>query len=199
MTVVPLSVLPTLVTLRSAKWQSSSCSTQPTQTATPVEGEEKDVSVSSVEGEAPRPNDIGRAVAPSWSITEADETLPEAAEHVQPVDVQRAHQQSLDQAQAAGREACPDCKATPLPPQPSNTASQAVRDDSSSAVSTQQPDPNDIGSMEDMMRLRAASQPWHPANPKGRVMVDLEYYTLSGPYATVVPAVVPKEPTLEDS
>ena len=46
------------------------------------------------------------------------EALPEAAEHVQTEYVQRAQQEALDQAQAAGREAGPDWEATQLPPQP---------------------------------------------------------------------------------
>ena len=65
---------------------------------------------------------------------DVDEALPEAAEHVHPEDVQRAQQESLDQAQAAGREAGPDWEATQLPPQPANPAALAVREDLSSAV-----------------------------------------------------------------
>jgi len=36
---------------------------------------------------------------------DVDETLPEAAEHAHPDNVQRAHQEALDQAQTAGRQA----------------------------------------------------------------------------------------------
>ena len=90
---------------------------------------------------------------------DVDEAFPEAAEHVQPGDVQRAQQKALDQAQAEGREAGPDWEATPLLPQQANPASQAVRDDSSSAVSTLQPDPNDICSMEEMLRLMTSPPP----------------------------------------
>jgi len=91
-----------------------------------------EISASSEEGEAPRPKNKGRAVASSSSLMDVDDTLPEAADHVQPEDVQRAQQEALDQAQAAG----PDCEATPLPPQPVNPAARAVRDDRSSASST---------------------------------------------------------------
>ena len=93
---------------------------------------------------------------------DVDEALPEAAEHVQPEDVQRAQQEALDQAQAAGSdwEAGPDWEATQLPRQPANPAVQAVRDDRSSAVSTLQPDPNDIGSREQML----SPPPWCPEN-----------------------------------
>ena len=96
--------------------------------------------------------------------------------------MQRAQQEALDQAQAAGREAGPDWEATSLPPQPANPAAQAVRDDRSSAVSTLHPDPDDIGSREEMLRLRAGPPPWFPDNPKRWVVIYLEYYTLSGPY-----------------
>ena len=141
-----------------------------------------EISTSSVEGEAPRPKDKGRAVAPSSSLMDVDEALPEAAERLQPEDVQRAQQEALDQAQAAGREAGPDLEATPLPPQPASHAARAVRDDRSSAVSTLQPDPNDIGSRKEMMRLRAAPPPWFSANPKRWVVMDIEDYTLWGPH-----------------
>ena len=57
-----------------------------------------------------------------------------------------------------------------------------MSDDRSSAVSTLQPDHNDIGSREEMLRLRASPPPWCPEDPKRWVVVDLEYYTMSGPY-----------------
>ena len=47
---------------------------------------------------------------------------------------------------------------------------------------TLQPDPNNIGSREEMRRLMAAPPPLSPENPKRWVVIDLEYYTLSGPY-----------------
>ena len=45
-----------------------------------------------------------------------------------------------------------------------------------------QPDPNYIGSREEMLRLWAAQPPWCQENLKRWVVIDLEYYTLSGPY-----------------
>ena len=51
-----------------------------------------------------------------------------------------------------------------------------------SAIITLQPDPNHIGSREEMLRLRAAPPPWCTENPKRWVVIDLEYFTLSGPY-----------------
>jgi len=96
--------------------------------------------------------------------------------------VQRAQQEALDQAQAAGREAGPDWEAMPLPPQPANPAARAVRDDRRTAVSTLQHDPNDISGREVMLRLRAAPPPWCPENTKRWVVIDLEYFTLSGSY-----------------
>ena len=68
----------------SAKWQSSSSLALPIQTAPPVERVVMEISASSEEGEATRPKDKGRAVAPSSSIMDVDEALPEAAEHIQP-------------------------------------------------------------------------------------------------------------------
>ena len=93
---------------------------------------------------------------------EVDEALPEAAEHVQPEVVQRAQQEALDQAQAEAA----DWTETSLPSQPAKPAAQVAMEDSSSVVSTLQPDPNDIGSRDEMLRLRAAPPPWCPANPK---------------------------------
>ena len=98
---------------------------------------------------------------------DVDEALPEAAEHVQSEEVQRAQQEALDQAQAAGSETGSDWEARQLPPQPANPASQAVRDDRSSAVSTLQPDPNDIGSREEMLRMRATHHSGVQRTPKG--------------------------------
>jgi len=42
--------------------------------------------------------------------------------------------------------------------------------------------PHDIGSREEMLRLRAAPPPWYPENPKRWVVTDLECFILSGPY-----------------
>ena len=97
---------------------------------------------------------------------DVDEALPEAAEHVQPEDVQRVQPEDLDQAKAAGSETGPNWEATPLPPQPANHAAKAVSNDSSSSVSPLQPDPNGIGGMEEMLRLRAVQPPWCTSNPK---------------------------------
>ena len=107
---------------------------------------------------------------------EVDEALPEAAEHVQPEDVQRAQQEALDQAQAEAA----DWTATSLPSQPAKPAAQVARENSNSVVITLQPDPNDIGSREEMLRRRAAPPPWCHANPKRWVVIDLEYFPLSG-------------------
>ena len=63
---------------------------------------------------------------------EVDEALPEAAEHVQPVDVQRAQRESLDQALSEAA----DWTATSLPSQPDKPGAKVARDDSSSVVST---------------------------------------------------------------
>ena len=95
MAVVPSSVLSVLATIRSAKWQSSSSMALPIQTAPPAEHVAMEISESLEEGEAPRPKDKGRAVAPSSSLMDVDEAFPEAAEHVQPEDVQRAQQETL--------------------------------------------------------------------------------------------------------
>ena len=141
-----------------------------------------EISASSEEGEATRPKDKGRVATSSSSLMVVDEAFPEAAEHVQQDHMQRAQQEDIYQAQAAGREAGPDWEATPLPPQPANTAAQSVMEDSSSAVSTLQPDPKDVGSREKMLRLTAAPPPWCPENHKRWVVIDIEYFTLSGPY-----------------
>ena len=100
---------------------------------------------------------------------DVDEALPEAAEHVQPENVQRAQQEALDQAQAKAA----DWTATSLPSQPAKPASQVARDNSSSVVSTLQPDPNDIGSMDEMLRLMAAPPRWCYVNPKRCVVIHL--------------------------
>ena len=57
-----------------------------------------------------------------------------------------------------------------------------MSDDRSSAISTLHHNPNEIGSREEMLRLRAAPPPWCPENHKRWVVIDLEYFTLSGPY-----------------
>ena len=107
---------------------------------------------------------------------EVDEALPEAAENVQQEDVQRAQQEALDQAQAE----VADLTATSLPSQPAKPAAQVAMDERSGVFSTLQPDPNDIGSRDEMLRLLAAPPPWCPANPKRWVVIDLEYFPLSG-------------------
>ena len=85
---------------------------------------------------------------------DVEEALAEAEEHVQPEDVQRAQQEALDQAQADAA----DWIAKSLPAQPAKPAAKVTRDDSSSVLSTLQPDPNDIGSRDEMLRLRTAPQ-----------------------------------------
>ena len=97
-------------------------------------------------------------------------------EHVQPEDVQRAQQEALDLAQAEAA----DWTATSLPSQPAKPEAQFAREDGSSVVITLQPDPNDIWSRDEMLRLRAAPPPWCPANPTRWVLIDLEYFPLSG-------------------
>ena len=128
-----------------------------------------EISVSAEEGEASPPKCKKRALAQSDTLMEVDEALPEASEHVQPEDVQRAQQESLDQAQAEAA----DWTATLLPSQPAKPEAQVARDDSSSVFSTLQPDPNDIGSMDEMLRLMAAPPPWCHANPKRCVVIHL--------------------------
>ncbi len=56
-----------------------------------------------------------------------------------------------------------------------------MRDDRSCSVSTLQPDP-DIGSMEEMLRLRAAPPPSCQENHKRLIVIDLKHYTMTGQY-----------------
>ena len=82
-----------------------------------------EISASSEEGEAPRPKDKGRDVAPSSSLMGVDEALPEAAEHVQPDDCNelskrpwtRHKQQAVKQALTGKRRRCRRNQPTPQP------------------------------------------------------------------------------------